>query len=272
MPPPPTIPMTEAERMSDSNRRSTYERKFGRTCGATPKAMTCSRPAPTAATPSTWPGSTASIVSDRSLPRIPPVWMPSASMPANGPRPTAVTNMSANTNSLTARSEVHDRVRAQVARAEEAERHRDQERQHGAPERDAEGDHALPRVLADVAERWMQITLEEHADVADVAHELERSQLDDARREPERDRQRHRREHRATRDRGSRGYRRHRPGVDRREPVAHDLASSPSRSPSGRPGSVTNSPKISNSAASVSCDGAPSKTSRPAFKPRMRSA
>ena len=44
------------------------------------------------------------MVSLSSLPSTPPVWMPSASMPANGPSPTAVTNMSAKTNSLTARS------------------------------------------------------------------------------------------------------------------------------------------------------------------------
>src|SRR5215813_9990771 len=46
MPPPPIIPMTEAERMSDSKRSNTYEMKLGSTWGTTPKAITCSRPAP----------------------------------------------------------------------------------------------------------------------------------------------------------------------------------------------------------------------------------
>jgi hypothetical protein len=65
------------------------------TWGTTPNAITWSRPAPTATTPSACPGSIASMVSPRSLPSTPPVWMPSASMPAKGPSPTAVTNMSA---------------------------------------------------------------------------------------------------------------------------------------------------------------------------------
>src|SRR5262249_19810563 len=46
---------------------------------------------------------------------------------------------------------------------------------------DADGDHALPGVLAEVGEGGMEIALEEDPDVADVPHELEGAKLDDAR-------------------------------------------------------------------------------------------
>ena len=46
MPPPPTMPMTEAERMSDSNRSRMYERKLGRICGTTPKRDDMQAPRP----------------------------------------------------------------------------------------------------------------------------------------------------------------------------------------------------------------------------------
>src|SRR5262245_57446714 len=99
----------------------------------------------------------------------------------------------------------------------------------------------------------MQVASQEDADVADVADELERPQLDYACGEPEDDGQHERREQATADRRWLRRHRRRWPDVDRGKRRAHEVASSPSRSPSPRPaGSLTNSPKISNSAASVS--------------------
>ena len=124
--------------------------------------MTCKRSRHrSAATPSICPGSVDSIVSLSSLPSTPPVWSPRASVPAKGPSPTAVTNMRANTNSLTARrtsmsrraTRVDRRVRGAVARAQEAERDGDHDGENRAPEGDAERHDALPGVLAEVRRR-----------------------------------------------------------------------------------------------------------------------
>src|SRR5262249_47898164 len=130
------------------------------TCGATPKLMTDSGPAPTAATPSICPGSIDSIVSLRSLPRMPPVWIPRASIPAKGPRPTPVTNNGGKAD-LFARGgdpqpprgrEIDDGMRAQVPRATQAEGHRDDDGEQRSPERDADGHDTLPAVHADMRE------------------------------------------------------------------------------------------------------------------------
>eukprot|EP01139_Manchomonas_bermudensis_P016542 Amastigsp_a513194_7.p3 type:complete len:104 gc:universal Amastigsp_a513194_7:592-281(-) len=54
--------------------------------------------------PSTGCGSIDSTASEKSLARMPVVWIHSASTPANGPRPTATMNNMANTISLIARA------------------------------------------------------------------------------------------------------------------------------------------------------------------------
>ena len=53
--------------------------------------------------PSTGRGSIASTASEKSLARMPVVWMKSAITPANGPSPTATTKSTAKTSSLMAR-------------------------------------------------------------------------------------------------------------------------------------------------------------------------
>jgi hypothetical protein len=55
-------------------------------------------------------GSTSSITSEKSLPRTPPVWKPSASAPANGPRPTAKMKMRAQKSSGMERSRLSPSV------------------------------------------------------------------------------------------------------------------------------------------------------------------
>jgi hypothetical protein len=191
MPPPPTMPMTDAERMSDSKRSSRNEKKFGSTWGMTPKLITWSRPAPTAATPSIWPGSTASMASLRSLPSTPPVWMPSASVPANGPRPHRGDEHQREHEFVHRAQDVHeasggvvdDRMGRAVARAQQAERNRKGHREHRAPEGDAQGHHALPGVLADVDEGGMKVAAQEGGDVTGVPQELEGTKLDHPRRQ-----------------------------------------------------------------------------------------
>ena len=127
-----------------------------------PKLMTCSRPAPTAATPSDLSGVRGLDASRSAACRARRRYgVPRASVPAKGPRPTAVTNMRANTNSLTARRTSMSRRAtrgrspggAAVPRAQEAERDGDHDGENGAPERDAHRHDALPGVLADVRRR-----------------------------------------------------------------------------------------------------------------------
>lgn len=75
-----------------------------------PYARTAPVEAPVACSASMGCGLTSSITSEKSLPRTPPVWKPSASTPANGPRPTARMKMSAQKSSGIERSRLSPSV------------------------------------------------------------------------------------------------------------------------------------------------------------------
>src|SRR5499427_9604974 len=165
-------------------------------------------------------------------------------------------------------------MRREVARAQQTQGNRDRRRQHRAPQGDADGDQALPRVLADVGERGMEIALEEDADVADVPHELEGAQLDDPSRPAQDDGHGEGRQERppqlgAARRQG--GYAR---GMDRREGSAHEIAHRGSAVRTGASAASLglDSPRMSTTARSVSSTALPLKTSLPWRKPTTRSA
>ena len=101
------------------------------------------RLAPATRSASTGPMSMSSIVSAKSLPSVPTEWTVSASTPANGPRPTAATKISAKMRSGIARRIadqeprrlVDEPVRRDVARGERREQQREDERGGGREQR-----------------------------------------------------------------------------------------------------------------------------------------
>src|SRR5918996_5349182 len=172
------------------------------------------------------------------------------------------------------RSRMYDRMFGEVAGPQHTQRDRDRDGEHGPPQRDAHGDDALPRVLADVGEGRLQVALQEHADVTDVARQLERSKLDDPGGHGQRDGEPEDRGQVAA-DRGVQRWSRWRrlgpQSGQRAAEQAHTPA--PASAVSSRaPNGAGYSPKISTSIASVSSAGGPLKTRRPSRRPRTRSA
>src|SRR5688572_7844866 len=103
MPPAPTRPRTTEERTDFSSPKSVVVMKAGLAAGMTAQKMVSMRRTPCACSASAGPLSTSSMASAKKRPQNPAVSTAIASVPAKGPRPTAITKMSAQTRSGTVR-------------------------------------------------------------------------------------------------------------------------------------------------------------------------
>ena len=115
MPPAPTMPMMVAERVFDLEEVQHLARQHRKDLAAGCRSgRRDSLPPPVETMPSTGLRSAASIASEKSLPKVPMSEVMMASMPAKGPRPTTLTQISAQIRISTLRmvsSERRDRKR-----------------------------------------------------------------------------------------------------------------------------------------------------------------
>ena len=112
MPPAPTRPRITDERVDFSSAKSEVVTKAGRAAGIVAQKIVSIRRTPWARSASAGPLSTSSIASAKKRPQNPAVSMASASVPAKGPSPTAMTKISAQTRSGTVRNSATSRAPA----------------------------------------------------------------------------------------------------------------------------------------------------------------